>query len=105
MSGIGSALRFAGDTPVLRRHALDDDLDVLLGRAARLVERIGEGLDHLRHGLLGDAAVVELDLDHGHGRLLSLWTCRAYGGRPGGGESWARGPPAPAGVGFPPNLG
>jgi hypothetical protein len=44
----------------------DDDLDVLLGGAARLGERVGERGDHLRHGLLRDAAVVELDLDDGH---------------------------------------
>ena len=37
-------------------------------RPARLVQRVRERLDHLRHGLLGDATVVQLHLDHRHVR-------------------------------------
>ena len=61
-----SRLLLAGDAPVLGVDSLDHDLDVVRRGAARLGERIRQRLDHLRHGLLGDAAVVQLDLDHRH---------------------------------------
>src|SRR6266702_4047961 len=57
------ALLLAGNAPVLRRDALHDHLDVLARRAGGLFESRGHRLDDLRHGLLGDALVVELDFD------------------------------------------
>src|SRR5215212_6846853 len=52
---------------------MDDHVDVLLGGAARFVESVRQRIDHLRHGLLGHAAVVELDFDHGQGGAPLSW--------------------------------
>src|SRR5258708_7314542 len=65
----GSALHLAGDPPVLRAHALHDHLDVLGRSAGRLCECVRQRFDDLRHGLLGDSLVVELDVDDRHVQL------------------------------------
>src|SRR5581483_9839128 len=68
------AMHLSGRPPVLRRDAVDEHVDVLRRGAARLVQRLRHRLDDLRDGLVGDARVVELDVDPGHGLLLSSWT-------------------------------
>src|SRR6186997_3180510 len=68
-----SGLLLAGDAPVLRVDTLNHDLDVRRIGARRLGERLGQRLDHLRDGLLRDAPVVELHLDHRHAGSPLSW--------------------------------
>ena len=61
------------------------------GGAARLVQRLRQRIDDLRNRLLGDARVVQLDIDQGHGWApLPLDVLRAAVGRRARGR--ARGP-------------
>src|SRR4051794_22690309 len=55
--------RLASNAQVLRRHAFDDNPDVLASGAARRGKRVGQALDDLRHGFFRDSRVVQLDLD------------------------------------------
>src|SRR6476661_1480362 len=65
------AMHLSVGAPVLRRDAVHEHVDVLGRGAARLVERLCHRFDDLRHGLVGDAGVVQLDVDPGHELLLS----------------------------------